>query len=286
MAATRIDGKQIAEQMQSALAGRVQAFAEKYGFVPGLSVILVGDDPASEVYVRNKHRACAKVGIRSETTRMPAETTEAELLAEIDRQNADPTVQGILVQLPLPAHLRQDRILARIAPEKDVDGLTRQNVGSLFSGGQGLVSCTPKGILELIRRTGVPLAGKHAVVIGRSNLVGKPVAMLLLQEDATVTMCHSKTENLPALAASADILIAAVGKPGFVTGDFIKEGAVVIDVGTSRVEGKLRGDVDFAAAMEKAAYVTPVPGGVGPMTITMLLENTLEAAQMQQEAAR
>ena len=273
MAATRIDGKQIAEQMQSALAGRVQAFAEQYGFVPGLSVILVGDDPASEVYVRNKHRACAKVGIRSETTRMPAETT-------------DPTVQGILVQLPLPAHLRQDCILARIAPEKDVDGLTRQNVGSLFSGGQGLVSCTPKGILELIRRTGVPLAGKHAVVIGRSNLVGKPVAMLLLQEDATVTMCHSKTENLPALAASADILIAAVGKLGFVTGDFIKEGAVVIDVGTSRVEGRLRGDVDFAAAMEKAAYVTPVPGGVGPMTITMLLENTLEAAQMQQEAAR
>ena len=272
--------------MQSALAGHVQAFAEQYGFVPGLSVILVGDDPASEVYVRNKHRACAKVGIRSETTRMPAETTEAELLAEIDRQNADPTVQGILVQLPLPAHLRQDCILARIAPEKDVDGLTRQNVGSLFSGGQGLVSCTPKGILELIRRTGVPLAGKHAVVIGRSNLVGKPVAMLLLQEDATVTMCHSKTENLPALAASADILIAAVGKPGFVTGDFIKEGAVVIDVGTSRVEGKLRGDVDFAAAMEKAAYVTPVPGGVGPMTITMLLENTLEAAQMQQEVAR
>ena len=217
MAATRIDGKQIAEQMQSALAGRVQVFAEQYGFVPGLSVILVGDDPASEVYVRNKHRACAKVGIRSETTRMPAETTEAELFAEIDRQNADPTVQGILVQLPLPAHLRQDCILARIAPEKDVDGLTRQNVGSLFSGGQGL---------------------------------------------------------------------AAVGKPGFVTGDFIKEGAVVIDVGTSRVEGKLRGDVDFAAAMEKAAYVTPVPGGVGPMTITMLLENTLEAAQMQQEAAR
>ncbi len=173
MAATRIDGKQIAEQMQSALAGRVQAFAEQYGFVPGLSVILVGDDPASEVYVRNKHRACAKVGIRSETTRMPAETTEAELLAEIDRQNADPMVQGILVQLPLPAHLRQDCILARIAPEKDVDGLTRQNVGSLFSGGQGLVSCTPKGILELIRRTGVPLAGKHAVVIGRCLMVAR-----------------------------------------------------------------------------------------------------------------
>ena len=284
MAATIINGKEIAEQMQAELAEKVKVFHQKYGYVSGLAVILVGEDPASQVYVRNKHRACTKVGMYSEVLRLSAETTEEELFTHIDRYNADPRIHGLLVQFPVPGHLSQQRIIERIAPEKDVDGLSLENAGKLFAGGKGLVSCTPKGIIELIKRTGVAMAGKQAVVVGRSNLVGKPVAMLLLKENATVTVCHSKTENLADITSQADILVAAVGKPGCIRAEHIKPGAVVIDVGTSRVEGKLRGDVAFDEAMEKAGYITPVPGGVGPMTITMLLYNTLEAAEMQRQA--
>lgn len=284
MAATIINGKEIAEQMQAELAEKVKVFHQKYGYVPGLAVILVGEDPASQVYVRNKHRACTKVGMYSEVLRLSAETTEEELFTHIDRYNADPRIHGLLVQFPVPGHLSQQRIIERIAPEKDVDGLSLENAGKLFAGGKGLVSCTPKGIIELIKRTGVAMAGKQAVVVGRSNLVGKPVAMLLLKENATVTVCHSKTENLADITSQADILVAAVGKPGCIRAEHIKPGAVVIDVGTSRVEGKLRGDIAFDEAMEKAGYITPVPGGVGPMTITMLLYNTLEAAEMQRQA--
>lgn len=284
MSATIINGKEIAEQMQVELAEKVDAFRQEYGCAPGLAVILVGEDPASQVYVRNKHRACTKVGMYSEVLKLSAETTEEELFMHIDRYNADPCINGLLVQFPVPGHLSQQRIIERILPEKDVDGLSLENAGKLFAGGKGLVSCTPKGIIELIKRTGTEIAGKRAVVVGRSNLVGKPVAMLLLNENATVTICHSRTENLAEVTSQADILVAAVGKPGCIGAEHIKPGAVVIDVGTSRVEGKLKGDVAFEEAVEKAGYLTPVPGGVGPMTITMLLYNTLEAAEMQRQA--
>lgn len=280
MAAEIIHGKSIAEQMQTELAEKVAEFREVHGYVPGLAVILVGEDPASQVYVRNKHRACVKAGMYSEVLELAADTTEEELFSHIDRYNQDDKIHGLLVQFPVPKHLSQQRIIERISPAKDVDGLSLLNAGSLFAGGKGLVSCTPKGIIELIKRTGVQIEGKHAVVVGRSNLVGKPVAMLLLNENATVSVCHSRTKDLAKITSQADILVAAVGKPGCITGEHIKEGAVVIDVGTSRVDGKLKGDVVFEEAMQKAGYVTPVPGGVGPMTITMLLYNTLEAAEM------
>jgi len=280
MAAEIIHGKSIAEQMQAELAEKVAEFREVHGYVPGLAVILVGEDPASQVYVRNKHRACVKAGMYSEVLELAADTTEEELFAHIDRYNQDNKIHGLLVQFPVPKHLSQQRIIERISPAKDVDGLSLLNAGSLFAGGKGLVSCTPKGIIELIKRTGTQIEGKHAVVVGRSNLVGKPVAMLLLNENATVSVCHSRTKDLAKITSQADILVAAVGKPGCITGEHIKEGAVVIDVGTSRVDGKLKGDVVFEEAMQKAGYVTPVPGGVGPMTITMLLYNTLEAAEM------
>ena len=280
MAAEIIHGKSIAEQMQAELAAKVAEFREVHGYVPGLAVILVGEDPASQVYVRNKHRACVKAGMYSEVLELAADTTEEELFAHIDRYNQDDKIHGLLVQFPVPKHLSQQRIIERISPAKDVDGLSLLNAGSLFAGGKGLVSCTPKGIIELIKRTGIQIEGKHAVVVGRSNLVGKPVAMLLLNENATVSVCHSRTKDLAKITSQADILVAAVGKPGCITGEHIKEGAVVIDVGTSRVDGKLKGDVVFEEAMQKAGYVTPVPGGVGPMTITMLLYNTLEAAEM------
>ena len=280
MAAEIIHGKSIAEQMQAELAEKVAEFREVHGYVPGLAVILVGEDPASQVYVRNKHRACVKAGMYSEVLELAADTTEEELFAHIDRYNQDNKIHGLLVQFPVPKHLSQQRIIERISPAKDVDGLSLLNAGSLFAGGKGLVSCTPKGIIELIKRTGTQIEGKHAVVVGRSNLVGKPVAMLLLNENATVSVCHSRTKDLAKITSQADILVAAVGKPGCITGEHIKEGAVVIDVGTSRVDGKLKGDVVFEEVMQKAGYVTPVPGGVGPMTITMLLYNTLEAAEM------
>jgi methylenetetrahydrofolate dehydrogenase (NADP+)/methenyltetrahydrofolate cyclohydrolase len=281
MAATTISGKELSQKLTEQLKEDVAAFESVHGYVPGLAVILVGNDPASEVYVNNKERACKRAGMYSEVLRLPADTTEETLFSYIDDYNKNEKIHGLLVQFPVPAPLTEERIMARISPLKDVDGLTIQNAGALMTGGKGLVSCTPRGIIELIKSTEEEINGKHAVVIGRSNLVGKPVAMLLLQENATVTICHSRTKDLAKTASEADILVAAIGSPEFVTGDFIKEGAIVIDVGTSRVDGKLKGDVLFAEAAEKAGYITPVPGGVGPMTITMLLSNTLEAAKLQ-----
>lgn len=281
-----VSGKALAEKIRGELKQKVAAFEEEHGYVPGLAVILVGDDPASHVYVNNKEKACVALGMKSEVRRLPQETTQEELLALVDEYNAREDIHGLLVQFPLPEHLSQKAVLERIDPRKDVDGLTVANSGALASGLPGLVSCTPRGVIELIRSTGVQMAGKNAVVVGRSNLVGKPVAMLLLNENATVTICHSKTQNLKEICAGADILVAALGRPEFLTGEYIKEGAVVIDVGTSRVEGKLKGDVKFDEAEQKAAFITPVPGGVGPMTITMLLDNTLLAAQRQAEECK
>lgn len=280
MSAQIISGKELAASIRQDLKKRVVDFEKRRGFRPGLAVVLVGDDPASHVYVNNKEKACQEIGLLSEVRRLPAETTEEELLALVEEYNNRKDIHGLLVQFPLPDHLSQEKVLAAISPKKDVDGLTVQNSGALLSGLPGLVSCTPKGVIALIKSAGVPLAGKKAVVLGRSNLVGKPVSVLLLNENATVTICHSKTQNLPEICREADILVAAIGRPEFVTGDFIKPGAIVIDVGTSRVDGKLKGDVKFDEAVEKAAYITPVPGGVGPMTITMLLENTIEAAEL------
>lgn len=280
MSAQIVSGKELSAKIREELKERVKKVEREKGFTPGLAVILVGDDPASHVYVNNKEKACLEIGMKSEVRRLPKETTQEELNALIDAYNAREDMHGLLVQFPLPDHLSQEEVLARISPKKDVDGLTVQNSGALLSGLPGLVSCTPKGVIRLIKSTGVDIAGKHAVVIGRSNLVGKPVSVLLLNENATVTMCHSKTKNLPEVCAQADILVAAIGRAEFVTGNFIKPGAIVIDVGTSRVDGKLKGDVKFDEAVEKAAYITPVPGGVGPMTITMLLENTIDAAEM------
>lgn len=281
-----VSGKALAEKIRGELKEKVAVFEKKHGYAPGLAVILVGDDPASHVYVNNKEKACVALGMKSEVRRLPVETTQEELLALVDEYNAREDIHGLLVQFPLPAHLSQQAVLERIDPRKDVDGLTVANSGALASGLPGLVSCTPRGVIELIRSTGVSMAGKNAVVVGRSNLVGKPVAMLLLNENATVTICHSKTQNLKQICAQADILVAALGRPEFLTGEYIKEGAVVIDVGTSRVEGKLKGDVKFDEAEQKAAFITPVPGGVGPMTITMLLDNTLLAAERQAEECK
>ena len=281
-----VSGKALAEKIRGELKEKVTVFEKKHGYAPGLAVILVGDDPASHVYVNNKEKACLALGMKSEVRRLPVETTQKELLALVDEYNAREDIHGLLVQFPLPAHLSQQAVLERIDPRKDVDGLTVANSGALASGLPGLVSCTPRGVIELIRSTGVSIAGKNAVVFGRSNLVGKPVAMLLLNENATVTMCHSKTQNLKQICVQADILVAALGRPEFLTGEYIKEGAVVIDVGTSRVEGKLKGDVKFDEAEQKAAFITPVPGGVGPMTITMLLDNTLLAAERQAEECK
>ena len=279
MKAEIISGKIMSEEIRNDIRTRVEKLKNEYDYVPGLSVILVGDDPASEIYVNNKGKGCTEVGIRSETIRMPAETTQEELIGTIRRLNDDPSVNGILVQLPLPRHINENTVLAEIVPEKDVDGFHLLNVGCLMTGNEGVVPCTPKGALKMIKSTGVDLNGKEAVVIGRSNIVGKPMAMLLLQENCTVTVCHSRTKNLAEHTRNADVLVVAVGKAGFVKGDMIKPGAVVIDVGINRVNGKVTGDVDFESASEVAGWITPVPGGVGKMTITMLLENTLEAAE-------
>ena len=279
MAAQLLDGKVMAAQLREEIAQRVAALKAEKGITPGLAVILVGDDPASQIYVKNKGIGCQQTGMHSETIRMPAETTQAALEDEIRRLNADPAIHGILVQLPLPAHLDEAAALAVIAPEKDVDGFHIQNAGCLLNGLPGVVACTPSGALEMIRRTGVDLNGKEAVVVGRSNIVGKPMAMLLLQENCTVTVCHSRTRDLAAHTRQADILVAAVGRPRFITADMVKPGAIVIDVGINRVDGKVVGDVDFDGVKEVAGWITPVPGGVGRMTITMLLENTVEAAE-------
>ena len=278
MAAEILDGKSMSEGLRKEIAERT-ARLKAQGVTPGLAVILAGNDPASEIYVRNKGNGCAETGMYSRTIRLPEETTQAELEAAIGELNADPAIHGILVQLPLPKHLDEQAALAKILPEKDVDGFHLINAGHMMTGTEGVIACTPRGALHMIKSTGVDLNGKEAVVIGRSNIVGKPMAMLLLRENCTVTLCHSRTRNLEEHTRRADVLVAAVGKAGFVTADMVKPGAIVIDVGINRVDGKVRGDVDFDAVKEIAGWITPVPGGVGKMTITMLLMNTVEAAE-------
>ena len=278
MSAQILDGIVFSAEIKEDVKRRVAAMKEQ-GVIPGLAVILVGDDPASEIYVRNKGKGCEETGMMSRTIRMNAAVTQEELEAEIDRLNRDPAIHGILVQLPLPGHLDEAAALAKILPEKDVDGFHLINAGHLMTGTEGVTPCTPKGALYLIRSTGEDLNGKEAVVIGRSNIVGKPMAMLLLQQNCTVTLCHSRTKNLAEHTRRADILIVAIGKAGFVTADMVKEGAIVIDVGINRVDGKVCGDVDFEKVKEKAGWITPVPGGVGKMTIAMLLSNTADAAE-------
>jgi methylenetetrahydrofolate dehydrogenase (NADP+)/methenyltetrahydrofolate cyclohydrolase len=279
MSARLIDGKALAAQVRAGLAQRVAALVAR-GVRPGLAVLLVGDDPASAVYVRNKIKACEETGIHSFFAHLPASTTQAELLARVRALNEDAAVHGILVQLPLPAHLDAQQVVDAIAFEKDVDGLHPTNAGLTLAGRPHFRSCTPYGVMTMLDSIGCALAGKHAVVIGRSNMVGKPMAMLLLAADATVTICHSRTRDLAAITRQADVLIAAAGKRNLVTADMVKPGAVVIDVGTNRTpDGRLTGDVDFAAVREVAGAISPVPGGVGPMTIAMLLANTVEAAE-------
>ena len=278
MAAKLLDGKIMAAELEQELQKRVEAVSAR-GVTPGLTVILVGEDPASQTYVSNKEKACARLGIRSRTLRMPQSATQQELEDAIREANADASVHGILVQLPLPRHLDSDRALSLILPEKDVDGFHDINAGRLSRGLDCVVACTPKGALHMLKRAGIPLQGKEAVVVGRSNIVGKPMALLLLQENATVTVCHSRTADLAEHTRRADILVAAIGKPRFITADMVKEGAVVVDVGINRVDGKLCGDVDFDAVSQKASYITPVPGGVGKMTIAMLMDNTVSAAE-------
>ncbi len=277
--ANLIDGKAIAAQYRVDIGKRVAAF-KAAGHTPGLSVILVGDDPASAVYVRNKIKACEEIGIRSQLIALPARTGEAELLAKVASLNADDAVDGILVQFPLPPHLSEERVLETIALAKDVDGFHAASVGALLQGRPGLVSCTPLGCMKLLEAAKIPLKSAHAVVVGRSVNVGKPMALLLLQANATVTICHSATRDLPAMTRQADILVSAVGRANTITADMVKPGAAVIDVGINRdANGKLIGDVDFEAVSKVAGAITPVPGGVGPMTIAMLMLNTLLAAQ-------
>ena len=283
-----LDGKAIAQTLQLELRERVSEFMENNGFAPTLAAVLVGADPASEIYVRNKRQACERAGIESQMIRLPAETTEDELLGRIARLNADENVHGILVQLPLPKHLSETRILDAVHPLKDVDAFHPDNVGRISQGRPRYLPCTPHGVLQILSRSKLSIAGKHAVVVGRSDIVGKPLAMLLGAKDsplgpdlcnATVTLCHSRTPDLGRFTREADVLIAAIGKPKFITADLVKPGAVVIDVGINRTEAGVVGDVDFAAVRDVAGAITPVPGGVGPLTVTMLLENTLRAAE-------
>lgn len=278
--AVLMDGKAVSAAVRGRIRLDCEAFTKKFGRAPGLSVILVGNDPASCVYVRNKKRACEEVGFSSSVYELPGNTTQEELLLLIDRLNRDPAVDGILVQLPLPAHLDEKAVTLAIRPEKDVDAFHPINVGAVCAGEYTFVPCTPAGVMELLAYYGIDPAGKDCVVIGRSNIVGKPQALLLLEKNATVTVCHSRTVGLAEHTRRADILVSAVGKAGFVRADMVKPGAVVIDVGMNRnAEGKLCGDVDFPAVEPLCSYITPVPGGVGPMTITMLLRNTLTAAE-------
>ena len=279
MTAQIIDGTALAQELRQSFKARVEALAAK-GHRPGLVVILVGEDPASQVYVRNKVNACAAIGMHSEKITYDAGVDQATVLARIAELNADPAIHGILVQLPLPRHFDEAAVLEAIAPEKDVDGFHAENVGALAQGNPRFIPCTPYGVMKMFEKGNVDLTGKEAVIIGRSNIVGKPMALLLINAGATVTVCNSRTRDLAFHTRRADILVAAIGKPRFVTADLIKPGAVVIDVGINRLpDGKLCGDVDFAACQEVAAQITPVPGGVGPMTITMLLANTIEAAE-------
>lgn len=284
METTLLSGKIFASQLKAEAKEKVEAIQAKYGVTPGLAVIIVGDNPASKVYVANKEKGCHETGIYSEVIRMPEETTKEELLREIHRLNHDDKIHGILVQLPLPKQIQaeEEAILEAIDPKKDVDGFHPINVGNLSIGKDALVPCTPHGCIRMLEMAGIPIAGKHAVIIGRSNIVGKPMAQLLLSRNATVTVCHSRTANLAEITRQADILVAAVGRPYFVTADMVKEGAVVIDVGINRLENKkLVGDVDFANVAPIAGAITPVPGGVGLLTIAMLMQNTVFAAELQ-----
>ncbi|MBQ8836723.1 MAG: bifunctional methylenetetrahydrofolate dehydrogenase/methenyltetrahydrofolate cyclohydrolase FolD [Clostridia bacterium] len=277
-----IDGKMTSTAVREKIKRDVSKFTEETGKTPGLAVVIVGENPASQVYVRNKHKACGEVGIYSEVHELPESINEDELLALIDKLNSDKKINGILVQLPLPKHLDEEKVLLRIDPNKDVDAFHPVNVGKIMIGNFSFLPCTPAGVMELLKHYEINTSGRHCVIIGRSNIVGKPQAMLMLKENATVTICHSKTENLADITKQADILVAAVGRANFVKADMVKEGATVIDVGINRnAEGKLCGDVDFNEVEPIASYITPVPGGVGPMTITMLLKNTLTAAKEQ-----
>ncbi len=277
-----IDGKKISAEIRAEISANTAAFVAEHGYAPGLAVIIVGCDPASQVYVRNKKRACEEVGFLSESYDLPEQTSEAELIALIEKLNAAEHIHGILVQLPLPRHIDEKRVLLTISPEKDVDAFHPVNVGKIMIGDYSLLPCTPAGVMQLITRSGIEISGKKCVVIGRSNIVGKPMAMLLLHANGTVTVCHSKTQDLKEICRTADILVASIGKANFVTADMVKDGAVVIDVGINRCpDGKLCGDVNFAEVEPRASFITPVPGGVGPMTITMLMQNTLTAAKEQ-----
>lgn len=272
-----LSGKELSAKLRANMAEEVKELKEKYGKVPHLAVILVGDDPASQSYIKGKSKACEEIGVKNTTLRLHKDTSEVQILRKIQELNLDPNVHGILVQLPLPDHIDERKVMNFIDPKKDVDGFHPFNVDSLYSSKfNGILPCTPKGIIHLLTENNIQIAGKHAVVIGRSNIVGLPVAKLLLDENATVTVCHSKTTNLKDITRSADILVVAIGKPEFVTCDMVNEGAAVIDVGVNRINGKLVGDVHFDSIKDKASYITPVPGGVGPMTITCLMENTIE----------
>lgn len=278
MSATILNGKELSNSIRKDLTNEVIELKAK-GKTPGLAVILVGDDPASHIYVRGKKKACDEVGIYSRVYELPASTTEEELVKLVDELNNDTKINGILVQLPLPPHVDENHVLDQVDPIKDVDGLHIANIGKLNTGQDGFVACTPKGIIRLIEHTGQDIKGKHAVIVGRSNLIGRPVAQLLLNKDATITICHSKTIHLKVYTKEADILVAATGVPELIDGEMIKPGAIVIDGGTTKVNGKLKGDIHYESAYKVAGYITPVPGGVGPMTITMLLENTIEACR-------
>ncbi len=277
-----ISGKLVSSKIRSEISSEVEILAQKYGCRPGLAVVLVGSDPASCVYVRNKHRACVETGIESFQIELPENTTEDELLARIDELNADERVNGILVQLPLPAHISESRVIERISPTKDVDAFHPENVGRIMIGNYDMLPCTPAGVVELLRHYGIDPTGKKCAVIGRSNIVGKPMLHLLTEMNGTVTLCHSRTQDLAKITSDSDILVVAIGKPRFITREMVKPGAVIIDVGINRLaDGTLVGDVDFGPVSEIASAITPVPGGVGPMTITMLLRNTLTAAGKQ-----
>lgn len=275
-----LDGKAVSQRVKNALKDETEKFVEKYGIRPGLAVVIVGDDPASRVYVNSKKKACAEIGYYSEEHALPESTTEGELLSLVEKLNGDEKIHGILVQLPLPKHIDEEKIINAINPKKDVDAFHPVNVGKIMIGNFDFLPCTPAGVMELINEAGIDLTGKNCVVVGRSNIVGKPQAMLLLHKNATVTICHSKTKNIKEITKNADVLVAAVGRAQMFDGDYIKDGAVVIDVGMNRLENKkLVGDVDFESAAKKASCITPVPGGVGPMTIAMLMKNTLTAAK-------
>lgn len=272
-----LDGKAFAADYRLKLAEKVKNLKETYNIVPGLAVVIIGEDPASQIYVRNKMKACEAAGIKSFNVVLPETITQSEAEEEVKKLAENIEVDGIIVQLPLPKKFDEKRILSLIPVEKDVDGLSSENLGKLLKGEDSLISCTPYGIIELLKGYGVKFAGKSAVVLGRSNMVGKPVAALLLRENATVTVCHSKTENIASYTKNADILVAAIGKAKFVTVDMVKDGAIVVDVGINRIDGKIYGDVDYESVKDKCSLITPVPGGVGPMTVTMLLQNTFNA---------